>query len=140
MMMRGRVLVGTVASLGLAIAAVGIMSRTTLGQSFFEQEPINYHTAPVNDPVARLQKAIAEGDVKLEFDKQHGYLRSVLESLEISPSSQMLVFSKTSFQRKRISPSTPRALYFNDDAYVGWVQNGTVIEVSSVDARQGTIF
>lgn len=140
MMRRGDILVGAVASLLLAIFAVGPTCRTALGQSFFEQEPINYHTAPVNDPVARLQKAIAQGKLKLAFDEQHGYLKSVLESLEISPSSQMLVFSKTSFQRKRISPSNPRALYFNDDVYVGWVQDGTVIEVSSVDARQGTIF
>ena len=140
MMRLGRILVDVGVSLFLAICVVGPTCRTTLGQSFFEQEPINYHTAPVNDPVARLQEAIAEGDVALEFDERHGYLKSVLRSLGISTSSQMLVFSKTSFQRSRISPSTPRALYFNADVYIGWVQGGQVIEVSSVDARQGTIF
>lgn len=124
----------------LAICAFGPTCRMTLGQSFFEQEPINYSTAPVNDPVARLQKTLDEGTVKLEFDKELGYLKSVLQSLDISPSSQMLVFSKTSFQLSRISPSTPRAIYFNDDVYIGWVQGGDVIEVSSVDAQQGTIF
>jgi len=131
--------VGTVVSLTLAGFAGG-PSGLALGQTFFEQEPINYHTAPVNDPVARMQKAMARGDVELKFDEKHGFLKSVLRSLDISPSSQMLVFSKTSFQLNRISPSTPRALYFNDDVYIGWVQGGDVIEVSSVDARQGTIF
>lgn len=140
MMKRGCILAGMVGFLFLAISTVGPTCRTTWGQSFFEQEPINYHTAPVNDPVARLQKAMAEGSVNLEFDDRHGYLKSVLESLHISPSSQMLVFSKTSFQLSRISPSTPRALYFSDDVYIGWVQGGEVIEVSAVDARQGTIF
>jgi hypothetical protein len=52
----------------------------------------------------------------------------------------MLVFSQTSFQLRKISPQRPRAIYFNDDTYVGWVQDGDVIEVSSVDPQQGTIF
>lgn len=138
--MSGRFLPGTAVCSVFVVFAVGLICRTALGQSFFEQEPINYHTAPVNDPVARLQKAMAECDVKLKFDERHGYLESVLRSLGISTSSQMLVFSKTSFQRTRISPSAPRALYFNDDVYIGWVRGGEVIEVSSVDAQQGAIF
>lgn len=52
----------------------------------------------------------------------------------------MLVFSKTSLQRERISPARPRAIYFSDDAYVGWVQYGRVLEISAVDPRQGAIF
>jgi hypothetical protein len=52
----------------------------------------------------------------------------------------MLVFSKTSFQRDRISPASPRAIYFNDDTYIGWVQLGEVIEVSAVDPQKGAIF
>ena len=45
----------------------------------------------------------------------------VLTALEVPVSSQMLVFSKTSFQYLHISPEHPRALYFNDDVYVGSV-------------------
>ena len=52
----------------------------------------------------------------------------------------MLVFTKTSLQRHRIGPATPRALYFNDDVYVGFCQKGDVIEVAAPDARLGTVF
>jgi hypothetical protein len=52
----------------------------------------------------------------------------------------MLVFSKTSFQRERISPNTPRAIYFNDGVYVGWVQGGSVLEFTAVDPQQGAVF
>ena len=55
-------------------------------------------------------------------------------------SSQVLVFSKTSFQQAKISPRRPRALYFNDNVYVGWVQQGEVMEVSAIDPQQGAIF
>ncbi len=106
----------------------------------YENEPINYSTAPVDDPVARLQERLDQGQARLQHDPGHGYLASVLRELSIPASSQVLVFSKTSFQRDRISPAAPRALYFNDSTYIGWVQGGEVVEVASVDSRQGTIF
>lgn len=109
-------------------------------QSSFEDPPIDYYTAPVTDVVSRLQQQIDSGDVQLEYDAERGYLAAVLRALDISPTSQTLVFSKTSFQRERISPARPRALYFNDHAYIGWVQGGPVMEVSTADPRQGAIF
>lgn len=126
----------------MALVLMAALSTTARAQSDspFEQEPIFYSGPEVNDPIARLQKRLDEGMVNLEYDDRHGYLRSVLEFLEIPISSQMLVFSKTSFQRDRISPSTPRALYFNDSAYIGWVQLGEVLEVSAVDPQKGAIF
>jgi hypothetical protein len=60
--------------------------------------------------------------------------------MKIPESSQTLVFSKTSFQIDHISVRAPRALYFNDDVYVGWVQGGPVLELASVDPTLGTIF
>jgi len=50
-----------------------------------------------------------------------------------------LVFSRTSLQRHRISPDNPRAIYFSDDMYVGWVPGG-LIEITSVDPQLGPIF
>ena len=105
-----------------------------------DHEPILYGSAEVNDPVSRLQRKVESGEVKLEFDSKHGYLAAVLEALEVPSSSQGLVFSKTSFQRDRIAPETPRALYFNDDVYVGWVRWGEVMELSAVDPQKGAIF
>jgi hypothetical protein len=115
-----------------------------LSQSSFvisgSDAPILYDAPPLNDPVMRLQKRLEQGTAKLEFSKPGGYLMSVLKHLNIPVSSQTLVFSKTSFQFQHISPANPRALYFNDTAYVGWVQGGDVMELSAVDPERGAIF
>jgi hypothetical protein len=52
----------------------------------------------------------------------------------------MLVFSKTSLQRHRIGPRTPRAIYFNDDVYVGFCRRGDVLEISAADPGLGAVF
>ena len=101
---------------------------------------IQYNTAPVTDRVAGLQRRLREGTATLKFDGRHGYLSAVLKALNVPVSSQVLVYSKTSFQAPRISPRTARALYFTDDVFVGWVPNGDVLEIASVDPRQGVIF
>ena len=118
-----------------------MMAVPVFGTEPFDGAPINYYTAPVDDPVSRLQKRIDAGEVSLDFDRRHqGYLASILKELNIPVSSQMLVFTKTSFQRRYISPHAPRAVYFSDDMYVGWVQGGKVLEFSAADPRQGAIF
>jgi hypothetical protein len=109
-------------------------------QAVYEQEPINYLTAPADDPVARLQKRVASGEVKLEHNDRNGYLDSLLRHLDIPPSSQSLVFSKTSFQRDHISPANPRALYFDDETYVGWVRGAGVLEIAATDPVLGPVF
>ena len=76
----------------------------------------------------------------MEYEPGHGYLRSVLRALGIPVNSQTLVFSKTSFQYPKISPERPRALYFNDDVYVGQVHDGMALEFVSFDPMQGAIF
>jgi hypothetical protein len=106
----------------------------------YESEPINYLTAPVDDPVGRLQAKLDRGEATLNYDEQQGYLADVLRELGIARSSQMLVFSKTSFQRSKISRRAPRAIYFNDDTYIGFCQQGEVIELSTTDPRQGAVF
>src|SRR5262245_58688779 len=92
------------------------------------------------DPVADLGVKLRNGQLKLEFDAQRGYLASLLKLLRIPVSSQTLVFSKTSLQSERISPQTPRALYFNDDVYVAWVQGASLIEIMSLDPKTGAAF
>ncbi len=106
----------------------------------FSEQPIDYRSENLTDPVANLQKRLDRGEVKLDYEPKHGYLKSVLEKLEIPINSQTLVFSKTSFQYKKISPEEPRALYFNDDVYVGQVHDGKVLEFVSFDPVQGAIF
>ncbi len=132
-------------TLALAIAVSAVPARAQVavrGQGFvpFSEEPINYLTNEVNDPVARLQKKLDEESISLTYKEPQGYLKAVLDFLEIPISSQTLVFSKTSFQYRKISPNTPRALYFNDDVYVGWVRDGKALEIASFDPKQGAIF
>lgn len=124
----------------LAFSVVLMHGGLANAQLEFEGAPIHYETAPVNDPVARLQQKLDAAEASLKWDEKHGWLPSVLNQLGISQSSQLLVFSKTSLQLRRIMPSRPRALYFNDETYIGWVQRGDVVEVSTVDPEQGAIF
>src|SRR5204863_393113 len=65
---------------------------------------------------------------------------AVLKALKVPVSSQGLVFSRTSLQVDRIAPWTPRAIYFSDDVYVGWVQGGPIMEIAAVDPSLGAVF
>ena len=100
----------------------------------------DYLSGKGSDPVSELQNRIYSGSTKLVFEPNQGYLRSVLAELKISPSSQMLVFSKTSFQTSFISASTPRAIYFNNRTYVGWIPGAPFLEFASVDPKRGPRF
>ena len=106
----------------------------------FEEAPIKYSDTKAHNSISKLQEAIDAKTVELEYDPQFGYLKSVMEALQIPTESQVMVFSKTSFQNRYISPSTPRAIYFNDEVYIGTVQRGDVLEVSASDPDLGTVF
>ena len=106
----------------------------------FDDAPLNYSASKPQDAVAALQTRLEKGETKLQYEPQHGYLLSLLKQLNISQSSQMLVFSKTSLQREFISPQTPRALYFNDDVYVGFIPGAPLIEISVADPNLGGVF
>jgi hypothetical protein len=125
-------IIGTSAQAQIAVRNQGYMP--------FADEPINYRSDDVNDPVAKLEKQIENGEATLAFEGDNGYLKSVLKLLKVPVESQTLVFSKTSFQYPKISADHPRALYYNDDIYVGKVHDGKAIEIVSFDARQGAIF
>lgn len=132
--------------------AVVLLSLVALGTSIAARQAappfsvalrhpaIDYSRRPPNDPVADLGRKLESGVVSLRFDERTGYLPSVLEALGIPIASQVLVLSKTSFQRALIGPNNPRALYFNDHASVGWVRGGEVLELAGQDPEQGTMF
>ncbi|GMV95075.1 MAG: hypothetical protein AMXMBFR82_48530 [Candidatus Hydrogenedentota bacterium] len=124
----------------LALAFAVLSPALATAQDRFDADPIRYTETAPDNPVSRLQVAINQDREALEYDSQFGYLRSILAKLDIPVESQMLVFSKTSFQSDLISPETPRAIYFNDDVYIGAVQNGSVIEVSVADPNLGAVF
>lgn len=122
------------------VVCLAALSGRAIAQFEFEEAPIRYQATPVHTPVTALQKSLDAGQTQLEHDDRRGYLAALLARLEIPVESQVLVFSKTSLQTRRISPRTPRAIYFNDDTYVGWVPGGDLIEIMSTDPQQGEIF
>ncbi len=133
-----------IATLGLIAAGIGGAAAATSVFDATSWVPLDNkaidYWGPVNDPVGRLEKKLEDGSAKLEYSPKFGYLPSLLKLLGIRTDSQMLVFSKTSFQASRISPFAPRALYFNDEVAIGSVQDGEVLEVVSLDPKQGEVF
>ncbi len=111
-----------------------------LRQSSDNEFEAQYLAAKVADPVTQLISKIQSGSAQLTYEPKQGYLRSLLKHLDISPTSQILVFSKTSLQSAHISPTTPRALYFNDHAYVGWIPGAPYMEVVGIDPQVGPVF
>jgi len=118
----------------------GLLAGSALAVDDFERPPIEYSKATPTNRVYQLGQRIAAGEVTLAFDEERGYLASLLSALDVPIESQVLVFSKTSLQRQRISPKRPRAVYFNDDVYVGFCQSGEVLEISAADPQLGTVF
>ncbi len=99
---------------------------------------IDYLKRP-RDPVEKLNQRLADGSVKLQWSERSGYLKSVLDALNIPVESQMMVFSKTSLQVPLIEPKNPRSIFFNDSVAVAWM-NGGFIEIASQDPVAGTMF
>jgi hypothetical protein len=124
----------------LAVSAVVFADR--LEDTFYVplDDPAIQYAGPVSDPIAHLEKGLESQKTKLDYAPNGwGYLPAVLKQLNINIDSQVLVFSRTSIQTSHISPQTPRAIYFNDDTAVGFVQNGEVLELSAVDPKQGVV-
>mgnify|MGYP001371859740 CR=1 FL=1 len=105
-----------------------------------EYPGIGYSGPAHDNRIWRFQQKLNSGEIKLQWEPHFGYLRSVLKALEIDPSSQIMVFSKTSLQTSVINEQTPRAIYYNDDTYVGFVLNTDLMEFASVDAKLGIVF
>jgi hypothetical protein len=106
----------------------------------YRQPPVDYFGDDLSDPVSRLREKIEKGESRLEFETGTGYLRSLLAALDVPVSSQMLVFAKNSVNARIISPENPRALYFNDSVYVGFVPGAPYLEISGVDPQKGAVF
>src|SRR5262249_43945329 len=96
----------------LAIGVVGIaaagFAAKGLDKPVFASSThpaIQYADAAHHDRAQKLADDLENGKVKLQASKDGtGYLASLLKSLGVNADSQMLVFSKTSFQASRINP------------------------------------
>jgi hypothetical protein len=129
------------AFLHCTIWASVLFSQTYKANLPLDHPAIRYFQGPLNDRVTRLAEQAERGRIKLESSNDAtGYLPSLLKHLDINADSQMLVFSKTSFQATRIAPDNPRAIYFNDDVAVGYVRGSDSLEVAILDPMVGTVF
>lgn len=117
-----------------------LLAASAAGQSTpdYEQPPVSYSATQPVDAVTRLQQRLSSGELAFA-GADHEVLRAVLRELKVPVESQVVVFSKTSLQRGRIQPENPRALYFSDSVYVGWVPGG-LIEVVAIDPNLGPVF
>lgn len=123
-----------------ALTIAGIVGVADVHANDIYDSPILYDTTEADNIVARLQTAMETKKVTLKPDDEYGYLKTVLKALDVPESSQVLVFSKTSLQRSRIGPKTPRAIYFNDDVTIGYCHSGDVLEITATDPNLGVVF
>jgi radical SAM superfamily enzyme YgiQ (UPF0313 family) len=127
---------------GLLLAGVlwclGAQAGFAQGEYDYDRDPIRYSDTTPHDAVQALEARLAAGSLVLPSDERER-LTFILKELAISSHSQILVSSKTSVQVDRIDPRHPRALYFSDEAYVGYVQGGK-LEFAVIDPALGPIF
>lgn len=105
----------------------------------FRGPPHNYLEWKPKDRFAELQEKAQKGEVKLDTASDKAFLTSLLQALDIPVSSQIMVFSASSLQSEIINPRNPRALYFNEDTYIGWVPGG-LVEIIAADPEMGPMF
>jgi hypothetical protein len=119
-----------------------ISSSETRGAIRYDSEypTIGYADLPSHNAISRLQDRLSRGEVHLTFQAPRGYLDSVLSALAIDPSSQTLVYSKTSLQLGLINGDTPRAIYFDEDTYVAWIPGTEFLEIATMDGVVGPVF
>ena len=97
-----------------------------------------YNARVPQDDFSKVREALVSGKISLDNSSEKNFVASLLKALNISESSQTLVFSTTSLQLSRISPRNPRAVYFNENVYLGWVPGGQ-IEVIGIDPEWGAM-
>lgn len=105
----------------------------------YELEPHGYFSRDAKDPTTLLMKRIQRGEVLIKEANGKPLVERFLKELNLDKDTQVLVFSKTSLQRRAVSYNNPRAIYFNESVYLGWMPNGR-IEIASFDPELGPIF
>ena len=122
-----------------ALALLGLLSAANAQDYAYEKAPFNYWSRELDNPITRLQKRLDEGKVVLPLGDEKALMAALLKELEVSPESQVVVFSKTSLQRDRISRQHPRSIFFNEQTYVGTVPGG-LFELTTMEKELGPIF
>ena len=130
-----------------SLALVALCASVVIGQQrtgVFDQSinhpAIKYSTSGSNTVVDALNRRLRDGAARLVHEGRSGYLRSVLQLLDIPVESQVLVYTQTSLQAQHITMQNPRAVYFNDAVSVGYVRGAGLLEILAHDPVLGTVF
>jgi hypothetical protein len=123
----------------VVVVCTAAESRAEADFREFDQPPHDYFKRTPTDRFTRMRADLEAGRVPFDRSSEKAFLTNILDHLGIPVSSQMLVFSTTSLQLSRISPTNPRALYFTDDLYLGFIPGGR-IELVSLDPDLGGVF
>jgi hypothetical protein len=124
---------------GALLAATAAAAQLAGDPVDLDHPAIAYRRQVPGDPVADLIRKVEAGEVTLASEQRAGLLRALLRALDVPVESQTLVYSKTSLQSALITPSNPRAIYFNDSIVVAWVPGG-FIEIAAQDPLHGPSF
>jgi hypothetical protein len=129
---------------GLLVAALLVTGVSAQRTGVFDQSinhpAIKYSTSDSNTAVDALNRRLRDGSAKLVHEGKSGYLRSVLQLLDIPVESQVLVYTQTSLQSQHITMQNPRAIYFNDAVSVGYIRGAGLLEILAHDPALGTVF
>ncbi len=105
----------------------------------FPEPPHAYWTKTPADAFAGFLAKQQGGRGALLSGDAREQLVSLLQALNVPQASQLLAYSATSLQSGLILPSNPRAIYFNEEVYVGYVPGGR-LEVAAIDPVLGPVF
>ncbi len=100
---------------------------------------IGYRAEDRTDVASDLNRRLEAGRAQLRYQERGGYLRSLLDALDVPVESQIAVFSTTSLQGRLIRSNSPRTIFFNDSVAVAWMQGG-FIEIAAHDPAKGAAF
>lgn len=104
---------------------------TVRREEFFKHTP--------QDACSELVRRVEKKEIKLDTASRLSLTKDLLKALNVPVSSQLLVFSGTASQGSRVNSKNPRALYFNDEVYVGMVPGGFV-EMIGIDPQFGPVW
>ena len=127
-------------ALSSTVAVVSQQRRTGAFDQSINHPQIKYLTADTDTVVDRVNATLLKGSAKLVFNEKTGYLKSVLDLLDVPVESQILVYTATSLQAQHIKMDNPRAIYFNDRVSVAYIHGAPLIEIVAQDPVMGSIF
>ncbi|MDA1273182.1 MAG: hypothetical protein O2960_03890 [Verrucomicrobia bacterium] len=127
--------------LGGMLLGIVFQAEQTTGQTLpeYEYPPIEYSSSATSNRVDFIQEELNSERLSLPRGSNKTFLEALLKCMSVPLDSQVLVFSRTSLQRDLIRPDHPRAMYFSEDCYIGWVPGG-LAEVAVSDPNLGIVF